>query len=454
MKQFALTVFVLLSGLTRCPAGDIAPNWMKPIQFEPQGTQEEMLIAVPLDTPVYSRSQRNLADLRILDAEGKEVSYLKTQRSDTKTRTIEHRWTANDPKLSPSVDQLTIEFELKQKDPVPTRLEIVTPLKNFEQRVRVYGLGGDNERLLADDVVFDYSRFMDVRRTEVSLTENQFRRFRVIVDNPTSEQESQLLQLTRNLQGGAETSEEQRFTVERRPFRIERLELVSTTETHVPDLLLIREWDNKLTQTQEDEKKRQTLVEFETRRQPLTQLTLVTGSRNFSRKVSLEIPETKLGRTDWHSIAQGTLSRFEFGDILEEKLTLNFSESRHESYRLVIENRDSAPIEIDGLQTAGSQDQLLFLAGSGVGYQLHYGADIDEPPDYDTAAIRHLMTEGIEPIVAELGDEVALAEEPGRRAWTFQRLINNRYLLGGLIVLAAIVLGVSLYQAGKKVSQE
>jgi hypothetical protein len=56
--------------------------------------------------------------------------------------------------------------------------------------------------------------------------------------------------------------------------------------------------------------------------------------------------------------------------------------------------------------------------------------------------------------VAELGDEVALTEEPGRKAWTFQRFINNRYLLGGLIVLAAIILGVSLYQAGKKVSQE
>jgi hypothetical protein len=454
MKQPALTILLLLFGLPRCSAGDVPPNWMKPVQFESIGDQPEMLISVPLDTPVYSRAQLNLADLRILDAQGNEVSYLRTKRSDTRTKMIEHRWMAEVPSLEPAEDELTIEFELNEDDPFPDRLEIVTPLRNFEQRVRVYGVGDNNERLLADDVIFDYSRYMDVRRTEISLTEHRFRRFRVVIEDPTSGQESQLLQLTKNLQGETETSREERLSVERRPFRIERIQLVSTVEKHVPDSLLIREWDNQITRIQEDEEKGETLVEFETRRQPLTQLTLVTGSRNFSRKVSLQVPETKVGKIDWHSIGRGKLSRFEFGEILEENLTLKFPEARHDTYRLVVENRDSAPLEVDGLTTAGPQDQLLFLASPGVQYELHYGADIDKQPDYDTAAIRHLLSEGVDPTVAELGDEVALTEEPGRKAWTFQRFINNRYLLGGLIVLAAIILGVSLYQAGKKVSQE
>ena len=53
--------------------------------------------------------------------------------------------------------------------------------------------------------------------------------------------------------------------------------------------------------------------------------------------------------------------------------------------------------------------------------------------------------------MAKLGDEVALSDESGGKAWDFARLINNRYVLGVLILLVAAVLVVSLYQAGKRV---
>lgn len=452
MKQFVLTAVLLISGLARCPAGEeVPPNWMKPIQFEAETEQAEMLISVPLDGEVYSRAQQNLADLRILDPDRDTVSYLKTPISDTRARTIEHRWNIDSPTLTPTDEELTIEFELEKNDPLPERLEIVTPLKNFEQRVRVFGVDDNNERLLADEVIFDYTRYMDVRRTGLDLLEHQFRRFRVTIDNPTSEQESQLLQLTRKLQGASETSREQRFSVERRPFRIERLQLVSTLEKHVPDALLVHEWDNSITQTREDEEQSQTLIEFETRQQPLSRITLVTDSRNFSRKVTLEIPKEKPGKTSWKPIAHGTLSRFEFGEILEEHLTLKIPESRNKTYRLVIENRDSTPLNIEELKTVGPQDQLLFLASPGTQYELHYGADGSEQPDYDTAAIQHLLSEGIEPIAAELGEAVALTEKPGQKVWTLQRIINNHFLLGSLIAIAAMVLALSLYRAVKKI---
>ncbi len=262
------------------------------------------------------------------------------------------------------------------------------------------------------------------------------------------------MSLTRNLQGDAETMRQQQFTIERRPFRIERLQLISTTEEHVPESLLVHDWDSKITQIQEDEDTHRTLVEFETRQQPLTQLTLATGSRNFSRKVVLEFPEEKLGKIDWKPIAEGVLSRFEFGDLQEEKLTLTCPESRRQTYRLVIENRDSPPLEVSGLQTAGPQDELIFLADPGAKYELHYGADVDASPDYDTAAIRHLLTKGVVPTAAELGEEVALSDGAGRKSWTFQRIINNRILLGSLIALAAIALTASLYQAGRKIGRE
>src|SRR3989304_5567572 len=113
-------------------------------------------------------------------------------------------------------------------DPQPTGFRIVSPLRNFEQRVRGFGLDatGTEKSLVGDALIFDYSPYMDGSQNEISLPVNSHRRFRVVVDGVTSDQDSQLLELTRRLRSGREEERQERTRIQRRPFRIDRIEFL------------------------------------------------------------------------------------------------------------------------------------------------------------------------------------------------------------------------------------
>ncbi|MBD3673821.1 MAG: DUF3999 family protein [Planctomycetaceae bacterium] len=453
MIKIISSTFLMVFILVQSVSAALPPSWKKEIQFDLEREERDVLTAVSLDAEVYRKSQNNFADLRILNAEGDDVSYKLIEESDTRRQTQEQRWSPQEVSLSPSDEQLEIGFTLKEDDPAPTQLKIVTPLQNFEQRIRVYGVGKANERLLADDAIFDYTRYMDIRRTEVSFPETEFRRFRVVIDNPTSKQESRLKQLTRQLHGDDETGRQERIIIERRPFRIDRLQLVSTVERYVPDQRLVTDWNLTIKQQENDDETGLTLIEFETRRQPLTQITLKTDSRNFSRRVRIERPNQKTGRTTWETLAEGQVSQFSFGDYEQADFTLKFPETRQRKLRLVIENRDSSPLNVRGLAAAGHRHQLLFLAHGDQSYELHYGSHAETPPNYDTAAIDLMQSQGVNPFIAELGPEIQLSEDAGAEPGRFKKIINNPIVLGSIIFVITLLLGWSLYQATRKLNE-
>jgi len=355
--------------------------------------------------------------------------------------------------LDVSDEQFAVEIALKEYSAPPTKIEVRTPLKNFEQRVRVIGIGKDNERLLVDDVIFDYSQYMDVRRTIVTIPETSFRKFRLVIENPTSEQKSQLIQLTRELRGDEENSRLEHFVIERRPFRIDELWLIANEEKQAPTRLLVREWYIEVTQTSEDEMTGQTLIEFESDRQPLSEVTLRTSDRNFSRQIRLEFLAVRSGKVEWRQIQEGRIFDFQFGDYDSTNLTLKFPESQQGAYRLVIENRDSTPLLIEDLKAAGPCHQIVFLAEESEKYELHYGSQGQSSPDYDTAAIEMMLAEGVVPEVAELGPEIELSVAPLDRYWNTKQIINNPLLLFPLIGILVVFLGWSLYRASKKLNE-
>src|SRR5690606_25171625 len=86
-----------------------------------------------------------------------------------------------------------------------------------------------------------------------------------------------------------------------------------------------------------DEQHGQTIVTLDSRREPLTQLTVVTPSRNFSRHVSVEVPQAQGVRTQWQRIGSGVISNLDFKALQRQELSVTFPESRHRQYRLVID---------------------------------------------------------------------------------------------------------------------
>ena len=74
-------------------------------------------------------------------------------------------------------------------------------------------------------MIFDYSQFMDVRNDSLELAPANtdgglVAHLRILIDDVTKEQQSQLLELTRRLHGEKETDRSERVTIVRQPFRM------------------------------------------------------------------------------------------------------------------------------------------------------------------------------------------------------------------------------------------
>ena len=345
---------------------------------------------------------------------------------------------------------MEITVELKEDDPQPNGLRLVSRLKNFEQRVHVFSsrTGEQWEPLGEESVIFDYSRYMDVRRDSVRFKETPNRHFRIVIDNVTAEQESELLTLTRRLRGAEETERQEQVTIERRPFRIERIDFWREVERDRSTGDKKTEYPVSEYRVEQDPQKQQTRILVDTSREPLTSLELQTLARNFSRRAVVEVEKKRGVQSSWQKIGESTLSRIDFKGLKQEELAVKFPESRRETYRLVIDNRDSPPLKVTGIKASGNVYELLFLASPNTRYQLVYGSADAEPPRYDTAAIQQVLSEGFRPAQAELG---ALGPSTGPpAAFQWSDLLNNRGLLFGTITLLVIVLAWGLYHAVKR----
>jgi hypothetical protein len=202
---------------------------------------------------------------------------------------------------------------------------------------------------------------------------------------------------------------------------------------------------------EEDPTEKSTLVYVDMRREPLTGLTLETGSRNFSRSARVQKPMTRGGRSSWVDVGQGVLSRIGFGGQSSETLGLSFPEQRESEYRIVIRNEDNPPLKILGVKADENVYRVVFLAAENENYRLVYGSDDVGTPVYDTAAVLAPLRQGQKLEEARLGKEteqVPSTPEPGVKS-----LINNPLLLGGAIVLLVVVLGWALFRAAGRINE-
>jgi hypothetical protein len=416
--------------------------------------KQEELLAITLDTEVFAATQDNLADVRLVDAEGKPVPFFLRRVQTTRARAVRNIWPAREPTARPLDDgglEITVRIDEDDKHPHPNGLSLVTPLKNFKQRVRVLSSadGQEWEPAGEETVIFDYSRYMDVRNDSVAFPETGRRYFRIVIDDVTVEQESELLALTRRLHGAGEVEQTEKVTVDRRPFRIERIDF--WREEHQERVT----GDEKVKypvaahRVEDDREKHRTIVHVDMRRQPLTSLELETPDRNFSRHAVVEVEKVQGVKRSWQKIGEGTLSRVDFKNLKREELAIKFPEARQAQYRIVIDNRDSPPLEVAGVKAEGIVFELVYLARAGRRDRMLYGSADAERATYDTAAVQELLGKGFQPSPAELGPELP-GQGTGAAAFHWSRVLNNPLLLGGIITLLVVVLGWGLYRAVKR----
>ncbi len=428
------------------------------------------LVAVPLDTDVYAVTRVGLPDLRLWDAAGRQVTFVVRRAISKRDETSRQTWTARGKFSARPLDNGGLEMilPLEDKEPIPSGLRFVSPLKNFEHRVQVDSSSdGETWRpVVRDGLIFDYAQYIDVRNDSVRFappaedvddkmpTQAPYHYLRITIDQVTKSQESQLLELTRQLRADGETDISERLLIERRPFRIDRIELWrEVIHKHVTgDVQSPYPLSNlKITENTEPH---QTRVTFDSRREPLTSLSLVTDARNFSRSARVEIGQEQGMQTRWDVIGSDEVSKIDLYCLDRSHLSIAISETRQTRYRLVIENRDSAPLAIAGVTAQGAVYEVVFLADPTEKYRLAYGGNRIAQPVYDTAALTAALNAGYISKVAQLGKQRILSEGAETTEPFFARLINDTRLLLMAIVLLVLLLGFGLYQAMRRVDRQ
>jgi hypothetical protein len=462
--KILLSLLAVLTFSLPIEAADVVQlRWSKTVTFE--STSKDALVAAPLDADIYAGTSDNFSDLRIMAADGEAVPYVLRKRSVFQTRVEQKPWTAADgqPDLKPLENGgLDIRVRLTEKDPQPNGVRFITPLRNFEQTVTVFGTepGQTEQELVSEARIFDYSDYMDVRRIGISLPKSKAREFRVVVVALKSDRESPFLEVSRQMKGKDEASREERTVIERRPFRIDRIEFWGDVTHQSVREDAVADWPATGFKVSEDSEHKRTIIEVQTRREPLFRFNLDVSSRNFSRAASVEVPDSrsteslKLGTAParWRSIGSGQIHRVEFGEIKEERLVLNFPETRSETYRILIENQDNSALAVTGVKPVGNDYQTIFMADPSKTYSLSYSStESITSPVYDTAAIRTVLANNVEPIAATIGPAIEAALKP--ESVKPRDVLNNPLLLGCVIVLLVGLLAWALFRAGQRIDQ-
>jgi hypothetical protein len=417
---------------------------------ESPSLDEEELLSVNLDSPIYEATQSGLEDLRLWDQTGQSVPFLVRQIKTTRTQTTRRTWTANNMSARPLDDGgLEIIVTLDSDDPAPDGLALVTPLNNFEKRVRVETSDeGRQWEEVAQSPFFDYSRYVDVRKDSISFPKTDRRHIRILIDNVTAAQESELLELTRRLQGTEETNRQERVVIQRRAFRVDKVQFWEDITREIPESAVKQAYPVGSFRVEQNRDEQQTYILVGMRQEPLTAFTIETPERNFSRLAIVEVEEVDGIRRNWRPISDVTLARIDFKDLEREQLSINFPESRHKQYRVVVENRDSPPLDITGITAQGNVYKVVFLATPEQSFHLVYGDADAKPAEHDTQTLRELLQAGYVPRSAELGEQQT-RDSGGAEALNWPAILNNRMVLLAIIVVLVIVLGIALYRASR-----
>ena len=401
---------------------------------------------VRLDAAVCAATRPGFPDLRLFDAAGTEwpraIEPLYTTQPRTRRHPVAAR--ANELRELPE-NRIETRLDIIQGDPAPDGLEIRTPLRDFIRTVRVSGSeDGTNWQLLAETEIFDYSRYMDIRRTEIPLPKNTFRRFAVEIGNASEERAQPLIRLVQA--NGQDQS--RAFDLLQTAFRIDGVAFWRETTIMEKDQPVLQDWPHAGMEVAQNADDKTTEVTLNTRRAPVTRLVLATPVRNFQRGVSVQIPVLAAGRTQWRTIADGSLARVDLPGYSRNDVEIQFPEQRVEQLRLVIRNADNPTLEIANVLPRGPVYRLLWLAEPGAAYRLAYGSEAVDTPDYDLFAIRTALEKGIPPELGKLGEPAAAA--PAGKSFSLGEFLSRPLVFGAFLVLAALAMLGFLAKALKR----
>ena len=195
MKRFGLVVLLILmlsaSGwVISIYAQNDAASWAFVVEVQPVPTAPGLYdLTVPLT--VMDKSRADFSDLRLLDAQGREIPYAVRIRRDLDDTRIVGGNLFNQANVGSTASEVSVD--LGEGSGEHNEVEIETGGSNFRRRVTIEGgdTGTDWKTLQSGAVIFEFeSQNRTVQSNRVSYPTSRFRflRVRVFADELTDEE--------------------------------------------------------------------------------------------------------------------------------------------------------------------------------------------------------------------------------------------------------------------------
>lgn len=167
---------------------------------------------------------------------------------------------------------------------------------------------------------------------------------------------------------------------------------------------------------------------------PVSNIAINSDDKNFSRQVQvLSGKDTK----DFTSVSSGRISSFDIGNYQLEKKDMEISGSLGRYIKLMIQNGDSAALNIKGVDVYYLPENMVFEARSSERYRIYYGSKAYKAPEYDMAYIADKIDEK-SLLKAQLG---SANKNPDYKKEDIPFTERNNYFMTAAIVLIVAVLG-------------
>ena len=366
---------VVAVSLTLPASGDFEPGkwaYVKDIILPPDMREEGLVEIVP-DAAVYAGASRGLADIRILADDGTEIAYV-FEVVRGQSQTVRVPATVRDVGyVEGEYDTLTVDFGTASL--IHNRLEILTSSTNFDRDVIIESSKDETTwAIIAEESVYDFT-----------LRERGVKSSDTVINYPETASRYLRVKILDDGEGPLDITGANIFLSEDVPPRIE-------------------ERDAQIIEVSVNDKNRVGVVDIDLGSPglPSHAISLEVGDVNFYRVLDLE---SSTDGQRWRRLAsQMPIYVYDTPKFVGGNLSLSFSETTDQYFRLTIYNEDNAPIQVDGVSIEGIGRRIVFSADPLKSYSLYYGNQEARRPSYDIERIfPFLETEGL--ARATLGSE-------------------------------------------------
>lgn len=438
--------FVLLLAAAAPAAAAVPADFASGRDILAQPLSAPRLVEVRLDAPLFAETRPDFRDLRLFDANLQEIPRAIEPLFTTQTRIARHPVAAKPLTLHEVPgNRIETRLDIDKDAPSPDGLDIRTPLADFIRTVRVSGSDdGKFWRPLAEAEIYDYTRYMDIRSTEIHLPPNTCRHFTVEISDASEARAQPLVRLVESR--GQEKS--RALELLQTPFRIAEIAFWRNETVIDKDKPVLQEWPHAGLKVIKDRPSKATEIILDTYNAPITRLDFETPARNFQRLATVQVPAFANGRKSWRTVSDGKLINIDLPGLATNSLSITFPEQRAPQLRLVVQNADNPFLDVTDVRPHGPVYRLLWTAEPAAAYRLAIGSDKLEPPAYDLFAIRAALAKGLEPELWTLGESAT--PDPSRRGFALGQFLARPAVFGSLLALAALALLALLAKALKK----